>query len=391
MIFKDFIKKYSNWRNFLVLLYILAVFVSTIQSIVPGPNKIVDGIIDYCDYNNYIIFSNAYHHLVEGKDLYIFYPIEQWDLYKYTPSFAVFFGVFTLMPDYIGLFLWNLLNALVFLIALVSIPKLDKNKTILILAFCMIEFVTSIQNEQSNGIMAGLIILSFSSLERKNYFLATLFVVLSFYIKIFGLVAFALFLFYPGKLKSLFYSLFWFVLLALPPLVYISPEKYILLIKSYLSLLSHDHSTSIGFSVMGWLNSWFGIYFNKNLLVLIGAVIFSIPLIKFSQFKNYNNRLMMLASVLIWVVIFNHKAESPTFIIAMAGVAIWFVNSEISKINLTLLIFAILLTSLSVTDVFPKSLREIVVLPYALKAVPVIFVWFKIIYDLSIGHSKQSS
>lgn len=45
-----------------------------------------------CDkYNNYVIFKMSFPHLVNNEDLYIVQPEEHWDLYKYTPTFAVLF------------------------------------------------------------------------------------------------------------------------------------------------------------------------------------------------------------------------------------------------------------------------------------------------------------
>jgi hypothetical protein len=65
---------------------------------------------------------------------------------------------------------------------------------------------------------------------------------------------------------------------------------------------------------------------------------------------------MLLASVLIFTVIFSSGSESPTYIIAFAGVSIWFMIQEFpgSKGILFLFVFAFLLTSMSPSDLFPK-------------------------------------
>ena len=93
-------------------------------------------------------------------------------------------------------------------------------------------------------------------------------------------------------------------------------------------------------------------------------------------------RYLLICSILLWIVIFNHKAESPTFIIAMTGVALWFVKSKKSSLNIILFVSAVLLTSLSPTDLFPKYLKEEFVVPYTLKAFPCILIWLKITYDM---------
>jgi hypothetical protein len=373
----------ANKRN-LVIIYILFAMIASIQSLVSGKKTFNPDSIEYTKYNNYIIFKNSFHHLKQNQDLYILYPNEHWDLFKYTPTFSVFFGLIAVFPDWIGLNLWNLINALFLLFSIYYLPKLDDVKKGTILIIALIELMTSIQNSQSNGLIAGLLVLAFGLLENRRYLLATLCIVFSFYIKLFGIVGLVLLLFYPKKWQLGLYTFLWTLLLAAIPLVYIDMNQYASLFQSYMLMLSNDHSTSYGYSVIGWLHSWFHLDFNKNAIVISGAVVLLVPFSLMAKYTNYTFRFLSLTSVLIWIVIFNHKAESPTFIIAMTGIALWFAISQKNAINVALFSLAMLLTSLSPTDVFPKFLRDEYVLPYSLKALPCIFIWFKIIKDMMI-------
>jgi hypothetical protein len=380
---KDRIKKIiSNKRN-IVIIYILFALAASLQSLVSG-KTFHEGGMDYNRYNNYIIFERSFHHLINNQDLYILYPNEHWDLYKYTPAFSVFFGLFAMFPDWIGLNLWNLLNALILLFAIYYLPRLDIMEKGLILMIVLIELMTSMQNSQSNGLIAGLLVLSFGLLENKKYLFATLCIIFSACIKIFGIVGLALFLFYPKKWKLSLYTFLWTIVLFIVPLVFVDINQYLKLIQSYLAMLNNDHTISYGYSVMGWLNSWFDIELNKNTIVLVGSVVFLIPFSRFNQYKNYTFKYLALTSILIWIVIFNHKAESPTFIIAMTGVALWFISCEKSIFNIVLFSCAFILTTLSPTDIFPRFLREEYVIPFTLKAFPCIIVWTKIIYDMIV-------
>jgi hypothetical protein len=59
-----------------------------------------------------------------------------------------------------------------------------------------------------------------------------------------------------------------------------------------------------------------------------------------------------------FMVIFSSSAESPTYIIAVAGVALWYIlQNKMQWLILFLLIFTILLTSLSLTDFFPQFIK----------------------------------
>ncbi len=368
-------------EKFIFILYLLLSLFATIQSSrgkkeFSGQEKV------YTHYNNYVIFSKSFDHLKEGKELYVAYPDEYWDLYKYTPTFSVFFGLFNLFPEKIGLFFWNLFNALIVLLAIRFLPRLSNLEKGVLMLILAVELMTSIQNEQSNGMVAGLLALALGLAERNKLIWATFVVVCSAYVKLFGVVGFAIFLLYPNKVKVALYSAMWTVILFFLPLLYTDFQGLLDYYKAYGVMLKQDFDDSYGLSVMGWLHSWFQLVFNKNTIVLIGVVVFLIPLYKFKLYTNEKFKLLLLASILIWIVIFNHKAESPTFIIAMLGVGIWFLISPKNRLNWSLFLFAILFTSLSPTDLFPKSVRMDFVKPYVMKAVPCIFIWFKIIYDM---------
>lgn len=369
------------------MIYILFALVASIQSLIGTKTYQEDGVV-YNRYNNYTIFEKSFEHLKNNQDLYILYPEEHWDLYKYTPSFSVFFGLFDILPDWLGLNLWNLLNAMLLLLAIYYLPNLSNYQKGLILVIILMELMTSLQNNQSNALIAGLIVLSFGLLERNKPFWATLCIVFSIFIKLFGIVGFSLFLIYPKKWKSALYALLWTGIFLILPLLFVDFEQNIKLYNSYLNLLITDFDASYGFSVMGWLHSWLSIEINKNMIVAIGVVIFMLPFYKIKMYKEFMFKYLIVSSILIWIVIFNHKAESSTFVVAMAGVTLWFVKSEKNILNIVLFVSAFIFTSLSPTDIFPKYLREEFVKPYILKAFPCMLIWFKIIYDMIMLNNK---
>jgi hypothetical protein len=84
--------------------------------------------------------------------------------------------------------------------------------------------------------MAGLTVLAFALAERRNYFLSTLCIVFSFYIKIYGALAFLFYLFYPGKLRLMGWSIFWMLFFALFPLAVVNGHQLVFLYKSWLQL-----------------------------------------------------------------------------------------------------------------------------------------------------------
>lgn len=372
-------------RRTLTAIYVVFALAAGIQSYVSPQKQFYEGGKYYTCYNNYVIFRNSYTHLAEDRDMYVQYPDEQGDLYKYTPTFALFFGLFAMMPDWLGLTLWNLLNALVLLTAIYRLPGFMVRQKNIMLLILLPELMTSLQNEQSNGLIAGLLIHAFVWMEAGRLFPAVISVMASAFVKLFGIVGLAWLIFYPGRWKSALYACLATLLLAAAPLLMISPGSYQAQLRSFARMLGEDHSASYGFSVMGWLHTWFGLDGGKNLVLVTGAILLLLPLALINKYGTYRYRLLQLCSVLIWIVIFNHKAESPTFVIAMAGVAIWYMAMPKTRTANILLALALIFTSLSPTDIFPAWLRTYLVIPYTLKAVPCILIWARIWYESVFG------
>ena len=376
---------YNLWesKSFTIVFYAYVVIslIAAAQGLLAHDKVYLPGVRAYTHYNNYVIFKYSFFHLIHGQDIYQLFPDDHWDLYKYSPTFALGFGLLSWLPDPIGLVCWNLINSLCLLAAVRLLPGLNREKKSWILLFCLLELLISIQNTQSNGLMAGLIILAFALAERSKYFLSALCIALSFYIKIFGALAFVFYLFYPGKGRLIGWSVFWMVLLAILPVLVVGPHQLIFLYQSWLNLLLNDHSASVGLSVMGLMESWLHLDVSKNGVALAGLVLFLLPLIHIRQYKDYAFRLLYLSSVLLWIIIFNHKAESPTFVIATAGIGIWYFFQKPTRLNLTLLILSFFLISMSVSDLVPSYIRSEFVKPYGIKAVMPVIIWCKILYE----------
>lgn len=285
------------------------------------------------------------------------------------------------MPDYIGLVLWNLLNAMALFFAVKMIP-IEEKKKVFVLWFILIELITSMQNYQSNALTASLIIFTFILLERKNYVIAGICVAFGFYIKLFGILGAFLWFIYSGKIRFFLSSLISMLVLFAVPMLFVSPQELADIYKSWFNLLSNDTSHELNHSLMSVMKNWFGINVNKIWIQLAGVILLLLPLLKRNFYNEKNFRLLFLCSILIWGVIFNHKAESPTYIIAVVGCAIWFFDSEKNPLGISLIILLFMLTCLSPTDLFPKTIREHYIVPYSLKAIPCVFIWIKIQYEL---------
>jgi len=341
----------------------------------------------YTKYNNYLIFRESYHHLAEGTDLYAPDEERYFDLYKYSPAFAVLFAPFSRLTDLAGLIVWNLLNALPLLLLLLILPGLPGTKAACLAGWIILpELITSLQNVQSNGLVAALALAAYVSFERRAVFLAAACIMASAYIKVFGIVTALLFLLYDGRIRFLGWCALWFAVFALLPLAVTTPDLLWMQYKSWFALLQADSRASMGISVYGLMESLFGSAAGKNLWLMAGVVLLLLPSLFLRRYIEAGFRLRWLACTMIWVVIFNHRAESPTFVVAVTGVALWYAASDRTRLDNILMGLVAVLTILSPTDLFPRMVREQWVVPYSLKALPCVLVWMKLTWELVTGH-----
>ncbi|MCD6163329.1 MAG: DUF2029 domain-containing protein [candidate division Zixibacteria bacterium] len=295
----------------------------------------------------------------------------------------------SVMPDYLGLVIWNLINTMPLFFA-VKLLNIEDKKKALILWIILMELVTSLQNCQSNGLYAAMFILTFALMERDKGCWAALVVVLAMYIKLFGAAAGILFIFYPRKTRFLLYLVIWFIVIGLLPLLVVSVKQLLFLYGSWYNLLTRDAVNLVGLSVMGISKVWFGLILPNTIAMIIGLMFLLAPLIKIREYGNSCFRHMFLCSLLIWIIIFNYKAESPMFIIAVVGIAVWYMIQDKSVLNNILLWLTLILTSFSAADLFPIYLRTHFIKPYLLKAVPCFIVWVVIQCQLWFGTDKTS-
>jgi hypothetical protein len=299
--------------------------------------------------------------------------------------------------------------------------------------------------------MLGLLLFAFVSLQKGRIVQAIIFIWLTAFIKLFGILFFAMLLVFPGAFKkSLLRVPLIFVALYLLPLPVLGWEGLQRQYASMFNLLAHDHGYFVKYSVMGWLQQWFGLRPNKNLILMLGLGLQCIPLLVFiikeklwrsGSLEQINSKSLerwqslFAASWLLWMVIFNHMAESATYVIAVGGVMlvlsqirfmnnadfepakntqldnVWnnpidsvtqsnnavqngswhrYVNSQNSP-WIAAFIMMFLFTMLGPTDIYPKEVRFWIVETAQLKAFPCILLWLMTMVKLVSGRFLHES
>ncbi|MEQ9063640.1 MAG: glycosyltransferase family 87 protein [Vicingaceae bacterium] len=380
----------TNWEkacNNVVLVLSVIIILISIKDWAAG-TEMRDGVL-HSKINNYLIFKNSFGILAEGGNLYDYHKDLHFDLYKYSPAFAMAMAPLYFLPDWLGLSIWNLLNFLCLYFGLKILPGLSEKKVLIIIGIGLLELLGSIMNEQSNGLMAGMIILSLALMENKKTFWALGILVISVYVKLFSIVFLSILLFYPNFLKNVGYALIWFVFLAIIPAIIIGTDQLIALYKSWAYLLANDHQMSQGYSLMGILNSWFGYFPNKLYLLICGLVLAILPLFRYGRFSSRLFRYKFVAMLLAWVIVFNHKSESPTFIIAMTGIGLWYVIDKQKAWRSYFLLFALFAVSIAFSDAMPKLIREAFFYKYSMKALPCVVFLVIVLWELTFTRGEN--
>lgn len=240
--------------------------------------------------------------------------------------------------------------------------------------------------------MTALIILPFILVQQKKEYAATFFIAAGILIKLYGVVALVTFLFSRNKIKYAGSFILWFFFLAVLPIIISSPDFVFQSYGGWYQSITEKNSQNINLGIVvsqnislhGMLQRIFNLPQLNQLWILVPAAIsMLLPLGRFQMLKYGNFQLHYLAAALIAVVVFSSSAESPTYIIAVAGVGIWFVLSDMkSGWNKGLLLFVILFTVLSPTDIYPAFIKENFFVKYALKSFPCFLTWCVVIVKL---------
>ncbi len=367
--------------------------------------------------NNYRIFSRSSSHLLEGNDLYALYPAEHGDYFKYAPTFALLMVPFSLLPDAVGVVIWNLLGLMIFLMGVRSLQWQSSGKVHLLFWVVLPELIGVVQNSQSNLHLVGIFFLVFGNLEREKPFQAALLLSLAAQMKVFALALGCLGLLYRSRWRFCGSMILWSLLFTVMPALLVGWSGLTYQLGQWIDLQGRDLGhLELGFySIMHIINLWVEV--PNRIVQLMGAVMVALPTLFWNRFRNYSSRFLVFCSLLLWMVLFNHRAESPTFIIAMSGFALWygfFISSlgEGAKgdpnarssfqrsrrvypkyFQIIYLVFVLLCVSVLYSDLTSSQFKEEILKPYYVKAWPILitYLWIQTAIYRSLLRSDEDA
>jgi hypothetical protein len=360
-------------ERWILVLYVVAALVITIQR----------GVFAFP--SDYVIFRTSFWNLVAGRDMYVLRLDQAHDLFKYPPTFALLFAPFALLPFVVGLFCWNAINALAVFFSLKWL--LPREQAGIAQALAFLPTLRSMQSSQSNALVAGLIIVAFVCYERGWLWRAAVAVVAGAVTKIFPLVALTFALPRRDRVRALLIA-FVTILVALAlPLLVTSPHGLVAQYRSMGALHEVD-ANLLGESVMGVLRDA-GLGWPAWPIQLIGAaIVLAVLVAGMRDWEQRPWRLQFLGFVLVFCVLFNHRAERQSMVIAICGVVIWYLASPRGKWRTALFVVVYFLVALTGTVFLPAAIRRMLV-HQVRYPIPLTIAWLTMLSDLALARVRR--
>jgi len=337
---------------------------------------------------DYSIFYHSFWHAWQQMPLYIIYP-EDGNYFLYGPLFPLLMAPMAVLPYQLGRLIWMLLITLV---PYWSIRQsfFTRSQQLFILWFVAVEAYTCILDSESNSLILACILFTYYFTQKEKDCWAAFLIALGTVTKIYGIVGLAFVPFSQHKGRFLGWFVAWMVILSLLPMLVFGVDYISSQYVAWYDVLVHKNdlnqfAAGQNISLLGMVRKISGIATYSDIwLLLAGAIGFGLPYLRLSQYRHQAFRLAIVASVLMTVVLFSTCSESYSYIIAMPGVAIWYLTCpwQRNRWDLALIIFAFIITSMSPSDLFPREVWRQLIKPYSLKALPVAIIWFKLIYEL---------
>lgn len=356
-------------------------------------------------YNNFLVFRGVFDHLFSSLPLYEAYPLEYGDLNHYGPVFGFIIAPFAVLPVWLGLSLWCMCLSLSLYWAVRRLP-LPVVLTTLILWLTLNDFYGACFKQQFNIAVAALVVGAFVMIEKRREGWAALFIVIGTFVKIYGIVGLAFFFFVRRKWRFIGYMALWSAVALLLPLLFVSPEYLWAQYQAWYVDIAQKNAENMfcaytNISLVGAVRKISGSTAYSDLLIIVPAMLmFLVSYLRIGQYKYLGYRLTILASLLLFVVLFSSGSEVSGYVIASLGAGIWWVTLSPPRRGwLEWLLLALVLFASFSYNLLPTKFYRGVFMAYALRALPFTAVWLHCIWrlwredfaatDLALGYGPR--
>jgi hypothetical protein len=344
-------------------------------------------------YNNFQIFSYGSLDFWNGNN-----PYTSWihlsvigkhlDYFLYSPQFSILFTPFALLPSKAGVLCWNLFTYSLFFYSVFSLPQqftFGDKKFIFIYTYLLL--LQTIFSEQFNPVVAALFLISFTLLEEDRGFWAVFLIMLSGFTKIYGFFQIGMLLFYPRFWKRILFALLIGTIFFLLPLIKIPWNQLLDYYNSWIKIMLAHSSNPIRFEIIyrPLFLLWEPV---KSIMGIISlgvlGLLYLAGLLELRLFKgSFTHRVRFLGILMVFAILFGTVSEMNTYLIASAGYAMWFLNSQPTRLNKVLLWLNFILLGVAPIDLLcPDKLAILLIDKLNLGVIVLTFTWIIMIYEL---------
>jgi hypothetical protein len=355
-------------RHWLGGLYVLVAVGVTVQRLVLHKQNV------------FRIFASASRNMLAGVDPHTAHPDQFSDFFRYSPAFAIAFTPFALVPEWLGLAAWNLVNALGLYWAVRRL--LPRAQAQLVLLLALGDLARATQSCQSNGLVAALMIAAFVAYRGDRLWRGAFAVAAGTAIKIFPLGAALFALLRRDRWRALGMVAAVVAALALLPALLVGPHDLLL---QYARMAAQEHAETFKpmYSVMDLLDVWAGYYGPRLPIQLAGLAVLLLPAaIRRGPRDDPAWRLTLLCSLLVFSVLFYYGSEPPTFVIATTGIAVWYVAGPRTRLRGVLLGLTLALVTGEGLGIWPRAMYEGWMDESRTRVMPVVAAWVAMQWDL---------
>lgn len=291
---------------------------------------------------NLRVFSRAAADFAERAPLY---PGVSPD-YKYSPTFAMAFMALSALPPLGAAIAWGALN---FGVAFEGLARVvPSGRTGRAAALALAGMLLTTDGDQSNLLLVGLVLLAFDAWERGLLVRAAIALAFATAIKLFPAAFLSLALLSARPARAVLYAVGALALLAVLPGVWLGAPGLLSAYRGWLGMLEIDYArvatgAHTPWSVGAMLEQGLGVSLPaRGLEVVAGLVTTGPVLLAARRGHDALLRRALLVSLLLYVVLFSHRTEYCTFVIAAVAAAVWATNSRPTAVVVGLLAVAFL-------------------------------------------------
>ena len=333
---------------------------------------------------NYFDYQDSTRMFWEGLTPYTLEFAQAHALYfLYLPVFCVIFAPIFLLPWWLGPYVWNIGNFVLFSLAIWMLPKpLAPHRTKIYL-FLLSVLMQSIFCYQYNTVVCYIFIFAFVLLEKNKPFWAVLLIMISATTKIYGAAELVLLFCYPKTLRNFGYAALCGAGLLLLPAINPSFDSFISLYQGTINMINTHHSAV----------DYVGLLFARGLkplllpnyrLVQMGvlAILALLFFWRYKRWQNFEFRVQALAIVMGYIILFSDSPETHTYIIPLTSYAMAFwLRPKRTWLDWTLFWLLFVNFGILPTDVLcPSWLHEYIHETFWLDVYTYFICWLRIVW-----------